>query len=113
MPPPTPPSAPEPYVLVNTFVPAPGRLEEFLDHQLRDTAAIGAEAAAAHGWQGNRIYRTADGRAVVVVTVFASAADHEGWLESDEFRRHLDAIGPLLSEVRSVPCRLVAANGSV
>lgn len=108
---PTPPT-PRPYILLNTFVPAAGRIEEFLDRQLADGRAVGA-VAAGHGWRGNRIYRTLDGCAVLVVTVFDSAADHEAWLQRDGFRQHIEHIGPLLDDVRSVPCELVAANGSI
>lgn len=109
---PSTPTEPRPYVLINTFVPTSGRLEEFMDNQISDVKDLGAEAAG-HGWRGNRIYRTLDGGTVIVVTVFDSAAEHEGWLARDEFRQHRERIGLLLDDVRSTTCELVAANGAI
>lgn len=98
------------YTLVNVFTPKPGQTDRFLDLQLRETAAMGADAAR-RGWLGNEVYRARDGARVVVVTRFADAEAQRGWAGSPGFAAHLDRIAPLLETVDSIPVDQVARHG--
>ncbi|MBS3651746.1 antibiotic biosynthesis monooxygenase [Pseudaminobacter sp. 19-2017] len=71
-----------PVVLINTFHPKPGKLDEFLETQIAEAGHLGG-AARAMGWLGNRIHRAQDGRTAVIVTAFAPEAARKRWAESD------------------------------
>ncbi len=98
-----------PYVLVNTFVPKPGRTDDLLALQLAELERLGA-AAGNTGWLGNEVYRAKDGSSVIIVTRFASAEAQQVWAQRPEFAEHLARLGPLLAEVRSVAVTLVHAG---
>ncbi len=102
----------QPIVLIDTFTPKPGRLDEFTRTQMAEAAQLGEEARRM-GWIGNRIYRTHDGRAVVIVTMFASAAARDRWAGSAASAEHRKLIEPMLEEVESTPCELMASNRAI
>jgi heme-degrading monooxygenase HmoA len=102
----------QPIVLINTFTPKPGRLDEFIRTQVVEAARLG-EDARRMGWLGNRIYRTHDGQTAVIVTMFESAAAQARWAASAAFAEHRKLIEPMLESVESTPCELVASNGDI
>ncbi|WP_242107439.1 antibiotic biosynthesis monooxygenase family protein [Luteimonas aquatica] len=104
--------APGPVVLVDTYLPRPGRREEFLALLAGDTRRLRAEAERA-GWRGNRIYRSHDGEAVVVVTAFDSLQAKADWTRSEAFADHLRRIDPLLEHSLSRTCSPVAGAGEI
>jgi heme-degrading monooxygenase HmoA len=98
-------------VLINTFHPKPGNLDEFLETQIAEAGHLG-DAARATGWLGNRIHRARDGRTAVIVTAFASEAARKRWAESELFADHLTRIKHLLDRVESNAFDLVFESGS-
>ncbi|HZP93852.1 MAG TPA: antibiotic biosynthesis monooxygenase family protein [Burkholderiales bacterium] len=82
-----------PIVVVNTFTPKPGALEEFIALQ---TAALPGLSADLPGFRGSRLYRADDGGKAVLVSVFETAEDFRRFMESDAFRAHRERILPLL-----------------
>ena len=104
--------ADRPVVAINMFTPKPGQLDEFIRTQAAETVRLG-DAARRMGWIGNRIYRTQDGRAAVVVTMFESAAAQNRWAASNLFAEHRRLIEPMLEGVESTPCELMASNGAI
>lgn len=98
--------------LINTFYPRPGKLDEFLRIQIEESEKLGV-LARQQGWRGNRIHRTRDGTAAIIVTVFESAVAKEQWAKSEAFAQHLTRISPLLQQVDSRECDLVATFGAL
>lgn len=84
-----------PVVLINTFHPRPGRLDEFIEVQMLEVHRMAIRASAA-GWMGSRLHRSHDGRTAVMMTVFESVAAHRRWLATNEFADHVERIEPLL-----------------
>lgn len=101
-----------PVVLINTFYPRPGKLDEFLEMQIAEARHLG-DAARALGWLGNRIHRARNNQKVVVVTAFTSMAAKEQWARSDLFIEHRRRIEPLLERVESDPFDLVFKSGDL
>lgn len=101
-----------PVVLIDTFLPRPGRREEFLRLQVAETQRLRHEAAR-YGWRGNRIYRSHDGEAVVVVTAFDSVQGKTEWVRSETFAEHLRRLDPLLEHSLSRACEPVAGIGEL
>lgn len=98
-----------PVVVINTFTPKAGALEEFLAVQ---TAALPALAARAHGWRGTRLYR-ADGDKVVMVSVFATSGDVDRFVTSEAFAAHRARVQPLLERAEPARGELVYEAGNV
>lgn len=101
-----------PVVLIDTFLPRLGRREEFLRLQVAETQRLRHEAAR-YGWRGNRIYRSHDGEAVVIVTAFDSAQGKMEWVRSEAFAEHLRRLDPLLEHSLSRACEPVAGTGEL
>ena len=101
-----------PVVLIDTFLPRPGRREEFLRLQVAETQRLRHEAAR-YGWRGNRIYRSHDGEAVVVVTAFDTVLGKTEWLRSETFVEHLRRLDPLLEHSLARACEPVAGTGEL
>lgn len=101
-----------PVVLIDTFLPKPGRREEFLRLQVAETQRLRHEAAR-YGWRGNRIYRSHDGEAVVVVTAFDSVQGKTEWVRGETFAEHLRRLDPLLEHSLSRACEPVAGTGEL
>lgn len=99
-------------VLVNTFHPKPGLLDEFIAMQVAESRRLG-RIARSMGWLGNRIHRARDGGMAVIVTAFASEEAHRHWAATEEFADHLERIAPLLERVESKALTLVASNGVI
>jgi heme-degrading monooxygenase HmoA len=98
-----------PVVVINTFTPRPGALEEFLAAQ---TAALPALAAQARGWRGTRLYRT-DAEQVVMVSVFATSEDFERFGASEAFAAHRARVLPLLESASPARGEPVYGAGTV
>jgi heme-degrading monooxygenase HmoA len=101
-----------PVVLIDTFLPRPGRREEFLRLQVAEAQHLHREAVR-YGWRGNRIYRSHDGEAVVVVTAFDSVQGKTEWVRSETFAEHLRRLDPLLEHSLSRACEPVAGIGEL
>ena len=92
----TPGSAPRPFVLINSFTPKPGKLDEL--------AAV-LEAARdffsdeVSGFHGGRIYRDIDESSVLMIGVFETEDDYESWIASDVFVRYHGQIRPLIDSM--------------
>jgi heme-degrading monooxygenase HmoA len=100
------------FVLINTFFPKPGRLDELIETQLRAARELGP-ISSEFGWRGNLLHRTLDGEKLVIVTAFESAEAQRRWAESEEFKKHRAEIEPLVERVESVPCQMLARHGEV
>ncbi|MDF1704372.1 MAG: antibiotic biosynthesis monooxygenase [Aeromicrobium sp.] len=100
----------DPYVLINTFTAVQGRNDALTDFQIAEMQDMSAEATA-HGWLGNEVYRSHDDSSLIVVTRFRSAAAKEAWASTPRFRRHVEALEPLVQSVTSVPVTPIAAHG--
>lgn len=101
-----------PVVLINTFHPRPGRLDEFIEVQMLEVHRLAIRASAA-GWMGSRLHRAHDGRSAVMITVFESVAAHRRWLAGNDFSDHVDRIEPLLEAVDPRYYSLVFEAGRV
>lgn len=96
-------------ILINSFVPQPGKLDALQEMQLAESQRLGAESAE-YGWLGNTIYRNEDAGRLVIVTRFRNEAGKAAWQQSAAFADHLRRLEPLLERVDSAPVALVATN---
>lgn len=99
-----------PFVVVNTFTPRLGAVEQFLAVQ---KAALPELTAHAEGWRGTRLYRAAGGTKVWMVSVFATPEDFERFEASATFAAHRERVRPLLESAEPARCDPVYAAGAV
>lgn len=105
------PAVADAYTLVNVFRPVPGRLDDLLDLQLEETAALNP-VSSRQGWLGNEVYRATDDSRPVVVTRFRDRAAQAAWAQSPDFVAHLERIRPLIASVELTPVTAVAAHAA-
>jgi len=99
----------EDYTLLNVFTPRPKQLDALERLQLSEMKAMSTDAAAL-GWLGNEVYRTADGTRLVVVTRFRSEAAKQEWGKTAAFAAHVQRLAPLLESVESTPLVFVRSH---
>lgn len=85
-----------PVVLINTFTPKPGKLDEFIAAQ---TTALRGFRGRVPGWRQSRLHRALDGNTVVMISVFDSVDDHRRWQETGLFAEHREKIRQLVERV--------------
>lgn len=101
---------PSPYVLINIFTPAEGRMDELAAFQLAEMTDM-HDQATAQGWLGNEVYRSHDDTKLIVVTRFESFEAKQAWARTERFQRHVHDLEPLLHEVTSLPVSLLRQAG--
>lgn len=92
----SPSSTPRPFVLINSFTPKPGKLDE-LAALLESARDLFSEEVS--GFHGGRIYRDIDESSVLMIGVFETEDDYESWIVSDLFVRHHARLRPLIDSM--------------
>lgn len=100
----------DPVVLINSFIPKPGKMDAFLALQ---TGAVKRFANLAPGWLGSRLHRGEDGQTVVMMSVFETIEDHRQWTASAEFDAHRQQVLELVESAQPGYYRVVYAAGSI
>ncbi len=110
----SPGSATRPFVLINSFTPKPGKLDELAGVL---EAARDRFSDEVSGFHGGRIYRDVDGSSALMIGVFETEDDYESWITSSLFARYREQIRPLIdsmgqSRVEASNARKTAQHGS-
>lgn len=89
-------SAPRPFVLINSFTPKPGKLDELaaLLEAARDSFSDEIS-----GFHGGRIYRDVDGSSALLIGVFETEDHYESWIATDMFASYREKILPLIESM--------------
>lgn len=77
---------------ITIFNPRPGQLDAFVQRQLEGLSKLGAVP----GSLGSKLYRSLDGKNVIMVSRFESAADQDKFAASAQFAAHREMILPFL-----------------
>lgn len=77
-----PPRPARPYVLINSFTPKAGKLDELADLLERSRNRF---ADNVRGFHGGRVYRDVDGSSALFISVFETEAHYVDWLASRTF----------------------------
>ena len=85
-----------PFVLINSFTPKPGKLDELADLL---EAARDRFADEVSGFHGGRIYRDVDGSSALMIGVFETEDHYENWIASSVFARYREQIQPLIDSM--------------
>ncbi|PBB08249.1 hypothetical protein CKW39_10625 [Kocuria sp. WRN011] len=99
-----------PYILVNTFTAIQGGIDALSAFQLTEMQDLRDEATE-HGWLSNEVYQSQDGASLIVITRFLSEEAKNSWGRTERFRRHVEALEPLVQNVTSIPVTFLAAHG--
>lgn len=99
-----------PVMLVVTFFPKPGKLEQFLSVQREGLHRLIGRTPPP-GWLGNRLCRNLDGQTAVMISMFHSVEAHRRFTERDDFAEHLERVKPLLERAESHFCEVVCGAG--
>ena len=99
-----------PYISINTFTAVEGGIDALTAFQITEMQEMSAEATA-HGWLGNKVYRSQDQTSLIVLTRFRSPVARENWAQTDRFRQHIEDLEPLIQNVTSIPVTFLAAHG--
>jgi len=83
----------KPYVSISVITPKSGRFEEFMELQLAQHHRVRGEV---QGLRGGRLFRSLDGRSVVLVTAFETIEDAQRFRQDPRFTEHVARIQPLL-----------------
>lgn len=86
-----------PITVINYLTVKPGMIDPFLELQRRFVSSLTAKPA---GLLHSRVYRSTDGKSVVLIRTFASAAAHEQAQQGDAVREHLKNVRQYLEESR-------------
>ena len=111
----SPGSPPRPFVLINSFTPKPGKLDE-LANLLE--AARNRFADGVSGFHGGRVYRDVDGSSALLISVFETEDHYESWTATPMFVEYqaqivdiIDSMGQ--SRVESSRSRRTARRGTM
>jgi heme-degrading monooxygenase HmoA len=74
-----------PFVLINSFTPKPGKLDELAN--LLETAR-NRLADGVPGFHGGRVYRDVDGSSALLISVFETEDHYESWTATPMFAEH-------------------------
>ncbi len=87
---------PRPFVLINSFTPKPGKLDELaaLLEAARDSFS-----EKISGFHGGRIYRDVDGSSALLIGVFETEDHYESWTTTDLFASYRAQILPLIESM--------------
>lgn len=89
-------NAPRPFVLINSFTPKSGKLDE-LAAVLE--AARDSFSDEISGFHGGRIYRDVDGSSALLIGVFETEDHYESWITTDLFASYREKILPLIESM--------------
>jgi quinol monooxygenase YgiN len=81
----------KPVTVINRIMVKSDKMDEFIDVQQRFAASLPAS-----GLLGGRMYRSVDGRSVVLVSTFQSKSAQEEVFQRAEFKEHLKRLQPLV-----------------
>jgi heme-degrading monooxygenase HmoA len=95
---------------INIFTPKPGKLDEFLEIQVAQQRRF---AGNIPGWRGSRLHRSLDGTTAAAITIFDSVADHQRWLQTEDFKAHFQRIEPLIERADRGWYELVQEAGQI
>lgn len=84
-----------PVVVINTFTPKPGKLDEFVETQIAGLQRLTANGPIP-GSRGGRFFRSLDGATAVLVSVFDSVDAQKQFLKTEAFGAHRDRLAPLI-----------------
>jgi hypothetical protein len=82
-----------PLVSISVITPKPGRFDEFMEIQLAQLNRVRGKVA---GVRGSRLYRSLDGRSVVLLAAFETPEDQKRLAESADLQDHLARVRPLI-----------------
>ncbi len=88
----SPDSPSRPFVLINSFTPKPGKIDE-LANVLE--AARNRFADRVPGFHGGRIYRDVDGNSALLISVFETEDHYERWTTTGMFAEYQAKIADL------------------
>ena len=83
----------KPYVSISVITPKPDRFDEFMELQLAQHHRVRGQV---QGLRGGRLFRSLDGRSVVLVTAFETIEDARRFRQDPRFTEHVERIQPLL-----------------
>lgn len=89
-------NTPRPFVLINSFTPKPGKLDELAGLL---EAARDRFSDEVSGFHGGRIYRDVDGSSALMIGVFETEDHYESWIASSLFARYREQIQPLIDSM--------------
>lgn len=75
--------------IVNRLFIRPGKMDEFIAAQQRFVAT---NTATSNRLVGGRMYRSLDGKSVVLVSQFASLSAQEELFQTEAFKQHLESM---------------------
>ncbi|MBQ8104477.1 MAG: antibiotic biosynthesis monooxygenase [Afipia sp.] len=81
-----------PFVLINSFTPKPGKLDEL---ELVLEASRDRFADRVPGFHGGRIYRDIDGGSALLISVFETEDHYRSWVETAMFAEYHARISDL------------------
>ena len=81
----SPDSPPRPFVLINSFTPKPGKIDELA--RLLE-AARDRFADRDPGFHGGRVYRDVDGNSALLISVFETEDHYEDWISTAMFAEY-------------------------
>jgi heme-degrading monooxygenase HmoA len=85
-------SPPRPFVLINSFTPKPGKIDELAI--LLETAR-NRFADRVPGFHGGRIYRDVDGNSALLISVFETEDHYESWTATGMFAEYQAKVADL------------------
>jgi heme-degrading monooxygenase HmoA len=94
--------------VINYLTIKEGKIDEYLEIQQRFAAQ---RTMKPDGLLGSRIYRSADGKSVVLVSQFESQAAQQQLRESEEFKQHLQTLLPLVETASPAVYEEVSTTG--
>lgn len=92
----SPGNEPRPFVLINSFTPKPGKLDELATLL---EAARDCFADRISGFHGGRVYRDVDGSSALMIGVFETEDHYESWIATDLFASYREQILPLIESM--------------
>lgn len=78
-------SPPRPFVLINSFTPKPGKIDELANLL---GAARDRFADRVPGFHGGRVYRDVDGNSALLISVFETEDHYEDWISTPMFAEY-------------------------
>lgn len=100
----------QPVTVINKMAIKPGKMDEFIDAQQRYSAALTTKP---NGLIGSRMYRSLDGKSVVLVSQFESMKAQEDIRQTDAFKENLRALQALVESSNPDVYEMAYANGNL
>src|SRR5262245_24807311 len=97
-------------ISISVITPRPGRFDEFMDLQLAQLSRLRGKVP---GVSGSRLFRSLDGRSVVMVSMFESAEAQKRFVDSPDLKDHLDNVRPLVEPGAPMLCETAYEFGQV